>query len=78
MADTEKKKWYIIIPEFLHALPFDMEPMIWFVMSAALILMGFKLAIEGQTAAGTLLSALGGAGIARVRGSRKNGVVKEP
>ena len=73
-----KKKWYEIIPQFLNALPFDLEPMIWFIMSGVLIFGGFKLAIEGETAAGTLLAALGGAGIARVRGTRKNVTDKPP
>lgn len=67
-----KKKWYEIIPQFLNALPFDLDPMIWFLMSAGLIFGSYNLATKGETAAGTLLAALGGAGIARVRGSRKN------
>ena len=67
-----KKKWYEIIPQFLSNLPWDLEPMIWFVMSSGLIFGGYKMVKDENTAAGTLLAALGGAGIARVRGSRKN------
>jgi len=62
-----KKKWYEIIKE----LPFDVEPIIWFTMSGALILSGNWLLKDEKTAIGTLFIALGGAGITRVRGGRK-------
>ena len=66
------KKWYEIIPQFLNDLPLDIEPMIWFVMSAVLIFMGYDEAVQGNSAQATLYSALGGAGIARIRGTRKD------
>ena len=62
-----KKKWYEIIADF----PFDLEPILWFVMSGALILFGNYTLKDEKSAIGTLFIALGGAGITRVRGGRK-------
>ena len=49
----------------------DLEPIIWFVLSACLIFLGNVFIEDEKTAVGTLFIALGGAGITRVRGSRK-------
>jgi hypothetical protein len=61
-----KKKWY----EITQALGIDIDPIIWFLLSAGLIFAGVLLIENEQTAGGTLFIALGGAGITRVRGSR--------
>jgi len=66
------KRWYEIIPQFLKEIPIDIEPMIWFFMSSVLIFAGHYCVTNEKTTAGILLAALGGAGIARVRGSRKD------
>ena len=62
-----KKKWYDIINE----LPFDIEPIIWFFLSASLIFAGVAFINDEKTAVGTLFTTLGGAGITRIRGGRK-------
>lgn len=62
-----KKKWYEIVQE----LGIDVEPIIWFFLSAGLIFAGVGFIKDEKTMVGTLFVALGGAGITRVRGSRK-------
>jgi len=62
-----KKRWYEIVNE----LPFDLEPILWFLLSASLIFLGNAFIKDGETGAGTLFAALGGAAITRVRGGRK-------
>jgi len=77
------KRWY----EIVQILGIDLEPMIWFIMTAAFIFIGSKLIYSGletaavngaitakaagETAAGTLFASLGGAGIGRIRSSRE-------
>jgi len=63
-----KKRWY----EIIGLLPFDIEPIIWFFLSTALIMLGVFFIGTDQKEAGTLFAALGGAGITRVRGGRKD------
>jgi hypothetical protein len=69
-----KKKWYEITQE----LGIDLDPIIWFLLSAGLIFCGILLIKNEQTAGGTLFIALGGAGITRVRGSRVQRKGPEP
>lgn len=68
-----KKKWYEIVTD----LGIDLNPIIWFIMSAIFIFTGYWIIYSGieeesphLAAIGTLVAALGGAGIARVRSSR--------
>ena len=66
-------RWYKIVSD----LGIDLNPIIWFILSAVFIFLGYFIIysrIEKETphlaAIGTLVAALGGAGIARVRSSK--------
>ena len=48
----------------------ELEPIIWFILSAALLFAGGYFFKEGNAPFATLFSALGGAGITRVRSPR--------
>jgi len=53
----------------------DWEPIIWFCLSAAFIFCGYFLFDSGKPELATMASALGGAGIARVRSSKPREVI---
>ncbi len=64
-----------MIPKWYDKI--DWEPVLWFILSAAMIFAGFYIFSAAPadnkmlSAVGTLFIALGGAGIARVRSSKK-------
>ena len=55
----------------LKNFSFEIEPIIWFILSAILIFIGAWMFKENNVPFASLFSALGGAGITRVRSPNK-------